>query len=291
MSTAEKGLENQWGVRPIGEHNPHEGHMWRDGTESGIKALGEHALRSRGGSESSEVFVNGPLEASLRPRPRQPQFGNYSQPREMGTQPSTRTCEGKGVDLPKPPPGGPPIPVEVPQFDECPLKSPGFLQNSNFDHSLTVASVATHWGEIALPSGALTSPCNEPLIDHGPAAAEPGSHGLSCAEQVEFLSPDSAGPGMVSHVPLPVDEFDPIPGPLWSALSFNGGAADSQFFCSSELMLELAVLFYCGDFVCCWNILLGSFPLLNGCWANLVHRLIAGFLVLKERGAALLMYW
>ncbi|GMH19583.1 hypothetical protein Nepgr_021424 [Nepenthes gracilis] len=117
------------------------------------------------------------------------------------------------VDLPKPPsPGGSPIPVESPQLDESPLKSPGFLQNSNSDHSLTVASVATHWGEIALPSGALTSSCNEPLIDHGLAAAEPGSHGLSCAEQVEFLSPVSAGPGMVSHVPLPNDEFGPIPG-------------------------------------------------------------------------------
>ncbi|GMH25326.1 hypothetical protein Nepgr_027169 [Nepenthes gracilis] len=89
------------------------------------------------------------------------------------------------VDMPKPPShGGSPIPVESPQLDESPLKSPGFLQNSNSDHSLTVASIATHWGEIALPSGALTSPCNEPLIDHGPAAAEPGSHGHSCAEQV-----------------------------------------------------------------------------------------------------------
>ncbi|GMH31742.1 hypothetical protein Nepgr_033586 [Nepenthes gracilis] len=88
------------------------------------------------------------------------------------------------VDLPKPPsPGGPPIPVEEPQFDECPLKSPGFLQNSNSDHSLSVASAVTHWGEIALPSGALTSPCHEPLFDHGPAAAEPDSHG-----QMDFLS-------------------------------------------------------------------------------------------------------
>ncbi|GMH02003.1 hypothetical protein Nepgr_003842 [Nepenthes gracilis] len=63
--------------------------------------------------------------------------------------------------LPKPPSlGGTLNPMKCPRMDEGPPKPSGFLQNSNSGHSLAVASVATHWGKFAVPSGVLMSPCD-----------------------------------------------------------------------------------------------------------------------------------
>ncbi|GMH21364.1 hypothetical protein Nepgr_023206 [Nepenthes gracilis] len=63
---------------------------------------------------------------------------------------------------------------------------------------LAVASVATLWGKSAVPSGVLMSPCDESLIDQGPAAAEPRRlHLPPTAEALRSNSPQVSDAGVV----------------------------------------------------------------------------------------------